>query len=359
MPRNSEMTRQWQVLRDIDAARTGISIPKLAAARGVHQRTIRRDLDALSSAGFPLYDEKINGSTIWKLRSRPFRGLEDAGLSVMELCALYFSRALLTSLCGAPYHDELERALTKIERALPVGCRRFLDALPVVIKAKFSGRKKDDGRKTQEIVVRATDALLHHRRVSMRYDSQASRRSRDYIVEPLRMSYAGGGTYLTAYVPEYSEVRNFAIERISTLAVLDETFAPRPLPFEPFANSIGVYSGPPERVELEFDASAAGYVTGREWHKSQTFEAHEDGSILMRLDVCVDVPLRAWVLGFGAAVRVLAPRQLAQDVLDQLDAARAHYLPRRTFPMLSMSAVEPDARALQLPTTADRRGRAS
>ena len=53
MPRNSEMTRQWQVLRDIDAARTGITIGKLAAARGVCQRTIRRDIDALSQAGFP------------------------------------------------------------------------------------------------------------------------------------------------------------------------------------------------------------------------------------------------------------------------------------------------------------------
>ena len=32
MARNSEVTRQWQVLRDIDAARIGITIPKLAAA---------------------------------------------------------------------------------------------------------------------------------------------------------------------------------------------------------------------------------------------------------------------------------------------------------------------------------------
>ena len=116
MARNSEMTRQWQVLRDIDAARTGITIPKLAAAREVHQRTIRRDLDALSGAGFPLYDEKVNGSTMWKLRARPFRGLEEMGLSVMELCALYFSRALLASLAGAPFQDDAERALAKIER---------------------------------------------------------------------------------------------------------------------------------------------------------------------------------------------------------------------------------------------------
>ena len=359
MARNSEMTRQWLVLRDIDAARTGISTPKLAAARGVHQRTIRRDLDALASAGFPLYDERMNGTTMWKLRGRPFRGLEELGLSVMELCALYFSRAMLTSLAGAPYQDEAERAFIKIERALPVGCRKFLDALPVAIKAKFAGRKKDDGRKTQEVVRRATDALLHHRRVTMRYDSLASRRSRDYIAEPLRISYADGGTYLTAYVPEYGEIRNFAAERIRALAITDEAFAPRPLPVEPFASSIGVYSGPPERVELEFDSSAVGFVTGREWHKSQTFETRADGSILMRLDVSVDLPLRTWVLGFGAAVRVVAPLRLAQEVLEQIEQARVHYMPRLTFDMVSMSPAEPAERALRLPLWSARRRRAS
>jgi predicted DNA-binding transcriptional regulator YafY len=55
------------VLREIDAARAGITVPRLAAAREVHQRTIRRDLEALANAGFPLYDEKVNGTTMWKL----------------------------------------------------------------------------------------------------------------------------------------------------------------------------------------------------------------------------------------------------------------------------------------------------
>jgi proteasome accessory factor B len=330
------MTRQWQILRDIDAARTGITIPKLAAARGVHQRTIRRDIDALSNAGFPLYDEKVNGTTMWKLRSRPFRGLEE-GLSVMELCALYFSRAMLASLAGAPYQDEVERAFAKIERALPASCRKFLDGLPVAIKAKFAGRKKTDDRKVRDVVIRATEAMMNHRRVTMRYDSAASRRTKEYVVEPLRMSYADGGTYLTAFVPEYGEMRNFAVERIRALAVTDETFAPRPLPAEPFANSIGVYSGTPERVELEFDASIADYVASREWHKTQTFEVRPDGSFVMRLDVCVDVPLRAWILSFGAAVRVVAPERLTAEILDQLEQVRTRYMPRLKFQMLSMA----------------------
>ena len=62
MARNSELVRQWETLRDIDSARTGIAIARLAEKRKVHPRTIRRDLDALVRAGFPLYDEKTNGT---------------------------------------------------------------------------------------------------------------------------------------------------------------------------------------------------------------------------------------------------------------------------------------------------------
>jgi predicted DNA-binding transcriptional regulator YafY len=329
------MTRQWQVLRDVDAARTGITIAKLAAARGVHQRTIRRDLEALECAGFPLYHEKTTGTAMWKLRSRPFRGLEEAGLSLMELCALYFSRALL-EVAGAPFQDDAERALMKIQRALPPGCRKFLDGLPIAIKAKIAGRKKHDPRKSREFVQRASEALTSHRRLSMRYDSASSRRTSDYIVEPLRLAYADGGMYLSAVVPAYGEIRTFALERIQTLAILDETFTPRPIPAEPFANSLGAFGGPAERVEIEFASSVAGYVTAREWHRTQRFETRADGSIVLHLDVCIDLPLRTWILGFGAGARVIAPERLVSDVRAELDAARSAYGRRAQFPMMRM-----------------------
>src|SRR5690242_19762927 len=130
MARNSELVRQWETLRDIDAARTGLGVPKLAAMRHVHQRTIRRDIEALCKAGFPLYDEKVNGTSMWKLRAKPFRALEETGLSVTELCALYFSRTMIATLAGAPFLDDVERALAKIERSLPAACRKYLDGIP-------------------------------------------------------------------------------------------------------------------------------------------------------------------------------------------------------------------------------------
>jgi predicted DNA-binding transcriptional regulator YafY len=337
MARNSELIRQWETLRDIDTARTGIGIAKLATMRNVHPRTIRRDLDALARAGFPLYDDKINGTSLWKLSARPFRGLEQMGLSTIELCAIYFARTTLLAFGAGPMVDDMMRAFTKIESALPEPTKKFLDRLPMLIKAKMLAPRKQDARKTREIVTRITDASLLHRRVEMVYDSRTSRRTKRYIVDPLRLTAAEGGMYLTAWVDEYDEMRTFAIERIKTLGVLDEHFEPRPLPPEPFANSLGAFSGQPELIEIEFDAELADYVASREWHRSQQIRVRDDGSILMRLCVCNDAPLRTWILGFGGAARVVSPASLAQGILEQVQAARERYMPKLKFEPLKMT----------------------
>src|SRR6186997_2721960 len=111
MPRNAEVIRQWTILREIEQARaSGVTIDGLAALCHVTTRTIRRDLQALEEAGFPVFDDKSrdDGRTRWKLNGQAFKGL-GAGLTLSELCALYFSRTLLESLAGTPFRDELQR----------------------------------------------------------------------------------------------------------------------------------------------------------------------------------------------------------------------------------------------------------
>jgi predicted DNA-binding transcriptional regulator YafY len=325
MARNTELIRQWEILRDIDAARNGISAAKLASLRHVHPRTIRRDLQALARAGFPLYDDKSNGTSMWKLRGRPFRALDQTGLGLTEICALYLGHTMMRTLAGSPLLDDAERAMAKIERALPRSCRAFLDGLPGVIKAKGRGRKKGDDRRTRDIVGRILDAFMRERRCEMRYAKPGAAATR-YVLDPHRMVYADGGLYLLAFVPAYGEIRTFAVERMETFALTDEAFTWRPLPAEPFAHSLGVHTGAPERVVLEFTADAAPYVRERDWHPSQRLqEATRDGGVVLTLDVCVDYALRAWILGFGAAVRVVQPVELAQEIFETAHAMRRRY----------------------------------
>ncbi len=308
MARSAEVIRQWQTLRDLESHRHGVTIDELAAARAVTPRTIRRDLAALDEAGFPVYGDRTDTGTRWKLNGAPFKPLTDAGFSLSELCALYFSRTLLECLAGTPFHDDLGRAFDKFSRFLTPRMRDFLDRLPAVLAAKPGAVKRHDTKRSREIVARLIEATLKQRRATMRYYSLSSRRTKEYGIDPCRVVYAHGGLYLVAYVPEYRETRTFAVERIERLGLLDETFdPPADLSAAVFPHSLGVNQGEPERIELEFDARIAPYVVERRWHPSQKVQTRPDGSLRMTLRVCDDPALRTWILGFGPLARVVAP----------------------------------------------------
>lgn len=330
MPRNAEVIRQWTILREIERARgAGVTIDDLADQTGVTTRTIRRDLQALEEAGFPIFDDRSrdDGKTRWQLNGQAFKGLA-AGLTLSELCALYFSGTLLASLAGTPFRTEVESAFAKLSSALTPHMRAFLDALPRVMAAKPDPvRRRTDGAVDQETIVsRLLEATLHLQQATMTYHSRSSDRTKTYLVHPYRLAYAQGGLYLLAYVPEYREVRTFAVERVDRVSLLEERFTPiEELPDQAFPHSLGVHSGPPEAIAIDFDHAVSDYVRAREWHPSQRVEDLGDGALRLHLNVCRDHALRSWVLSFGPFARVRAPEALAQEIAEQLQEAHARY----------------------------------
>jgi predicted DNA-binding transcriptional regulator YafY len=328
VPRNAEVIRQWTILREIERARTsGVTIDGLAALCAVTTRTIRRDLQALEEAGFPIFDDRSrdDGRTRWSLNGQAFKGLA-AGLTLSELCALYFSRTLVESLAGTPFRDDVRSAFEKLGSTLTPHMRQFLDQLPQVIAAKPDPLRRRLDESNQQVVARALEATLHHRQASLTYYSRSSDRTKTYVVHPYRLAYAQGGLYLLAYVPEYGEVRTFAVERIQELSLQEERFTPlEELGDDAFPNSIGVHSGPTERVAIEFQQAVADYVRAREWHRSQALTAAGDGAVRLTLDVCLDQALTSWILSFGPFAKVVAPESLAREIAEQFEKGRALY----------------------------------
>jgi predicted DNA-binding transcriptional regulator YafY len=332
--RNAEVVRQWTILREIENARgVGMTIAELAALARVTTRTVRRDLQALEEAGFPLYDDRAqdDGRTRWRINGQAFKGLA-SGLTIGELCALYFSRALVESLSGAPFRADVERAFDKLTAELTPHMRQFLDQLPRVLATKADPVERPavgDPAARQLVVSRALDATLRRRQASITYHSRSSERTKTYVIHPYRLAYAQGSLYLIAYVPEYGEVRTFAVPRIQHLTELEDRFTP---PAElsaqsdsAFPHSLGVHSGPPEHVLIEFQPAVADYVRSRDWHPSQQLSDGQDGRLRLTLDVCLDLALRSWILSFGPFALVLEPERLRQEIAAHIEAARDQY----------------------------------
>jgi predicted DNA-binding transcriptional regulator YafY len=324
--RNAEVIRQWQILREIETRRTGVTIHELADLVSVSTRTIRRDLQALQEAGFAIYDEGEEHETKrWKLDAQAFQSVQE-GLSVSDVAALYLSRSLVEALSGWPLGDELRAAFAKIEAGLNPRMREFLATLPQVISTKAGPRVTADPERTVDVTRRLLDATRDRRVADMRYFSATSNRVKSYVVHPYRLALAHGGVYLVAWVPQYDEFRTFAVARIRKLSIAEKTFRrDRKLPGDLFGASMGIFSGPPERVELQFEARVAPHVRGRVWHDSQQIEELADGRVRMTLDVSIDWALRSWLLGFGASVRVISPAQLADTLRDEFRKGEALY----------------------------------
>ncbi|MGE0040665.1 MAG: helix-turn-helix transcriptional regulator [Vicinamibacterales bacterium] len=358
MPRNAEVIRQWKLLVELDAARYGLSVDELASTLGVTKRTVWRDLAALQEVGFPLTDEKRDRRTVWKLAASPLKALADPSFSFVELCSLHISRAAVAGLTGTPFAAGLTSAYRKIEKALTPQMRRFLDSLPGVLAVKPAALKKPTARDFDAVVGRLIEASLERRVVAMRYYSASSDREKDYEVHPYTVAFADGGYYLTAYVPEYQQLRMFAAERIRKCLVTKDRFERLAgLTPDSLAHSLSVnQGGRPERIQVEFSRRVAPYVRERAWHMSQEVKELDGGGVRVTLKVCRDWALTSWILGFGPHARVVSPAALAAEIYEQLESARDGYAPRLVFdaaPVAYMAAPQP---RLPLPESRTTRG---
>ncbi len=313
------------ILREIEASH-GKTIRQLAEMTNVTTRTIRRDLEALQEAGFPLYDISEDGPKRWKLGRRPFQKLDHTAFNLAELSALYFSRALVERLAIPTFEEDLKSAFTKLEAALGPRMRKFLDRLPQALQAKTEPTRKRDDNQQRKITARLLDAILHQRRLTMRYHSLSSKREKPYRIDPYRLVYAQSSLYLFAYVSDYQQVRTFAVERIRQLTPLDETFTPvEDVSDTAWPHSLGIYHGKPEQIELEFASEIAPYVQERTWHPSQTMTLKQNGNLAVTMSVCLDNSLQTWIRSFGSSIRVVSPQTLIDKITDDLERTRSHY----------------------------------
>lgn len=319
MSRSAQVTRQWHLLRRLESSR-GATLQELADSLPddfpKHLRTLRRDLEALEAAGFPLVTERAGGQTRWKLIDG-FHRLPALTFSPTELMALTFSRNLLKPLEGTQIHASLESALTKAAAALPPPGLAYVRQMQDLFSVRLGPHKAY--RQHRETIDRLTRAIAETRTVQMRYYSASRNATTRREVDPYRLWYAAGALYLIAYCHRRRDVRMFAVDRIRSLTITDHP-CQMPLGFDVEAyvrDALVVMRGEPIAVELLFDQATAAWAKDRLWHPSQRLTPLRGGRLRMTLQVADTRELVGWVLSFGRGVRVISPPALRKQIREE------------------------------------------
>jgi predicted DNA-binding transcriptional regulator YafY len=226
----------------------GITAERLGDRLGVSERAARRYVAILREAGVPIESLRgpYGGYRVGRgLRLPPlmFTATEALGLVMAVLEAHGASEATEP---GAG--DPVGTAVGKLVRALPETVARPLEALRHV-----SARRTDPDPPAPETTAALVRASADQRRTRIDYDLRPGIR-RTIEVDPWAVVVRHGRWYLLGWSYAADARRIYRIDRVASVDVLDETFAP-PADLDPLrALEEQLSQGWPYAVEVEIDA---------------------------------------------------------------------------------------------------------
>jgi predicted DNA-binding transcriptional regulator YafY len=192
-------------------SRGRLTAPELAAELEVSQRTARRDLDALSAAGFPVYSQRGRGGG-WQLLGGARTDL--SGLTADETRALFLVAGASTSVT-----PDAKTALRKLVRALPETFRDEAEAAASAIVVDPTAWGSADVTPPPALLPDLERAVVQRRQIVLGYRDRMQQVT-ERIVHPLGLVSKGAVWYLVAHTD--AGLRTFRVSRMQTVRVTDD-----------------------------------------------------------------------------------------------------------------------------------------
>ena len=305
----SQAARLHDLIRILEA-RFGTTVEDLVEECQVTRRTVYRDLQAITEAGYPLVSERQDDGHVLYSFISGFSKLPPITFSHEELMTLYLCRGQLAFLKGTPFQDDLEAIFGRIRSNLPPRSVANLERIAEASAPRFHGFK--DYSQQHQLLKDLRQALLRQQTCQLQY-RPALRPSSSYRVDPYTLLFFKNALYLGGYAHNRAALRLFAIERIETLQPLDERFEV-PKDYRPDSLTGAAFGlvddGETRPVELLFDKDVAHLIRERIWHPEQQLEPGPGGSLRFRFQAAGDKEILAWIYSFVPHVRVLQPESL-------------------------------------------------
>jgi len=288
----------------------------LARALETSKRTIYRDLEALERAGVPLISTPGRGYTLVEGYFLP-----PVSFTADEATILSLGADVMAQSFDAQYRAAAQSAASKITAALPERLRVDMAALRERILVGPAGEALQP--ETAATLRALRGAVIACQRVRFRYHTRypSSGVSGDEPLwreaDPYALVRVRGAWYLNAYCHLRKDRRNFRLERIEALTLLNQRFTPpaaRPpqalRPPRPSATE-GV------EARILFDREVARWVRESPSFFTVAQEDTADSGLLVTLRLRREDAITQWLLSWGSHARVLEPASLRQRVVTE------------------------------------------
>jgi predicted DNA-binding transcriptional regulator YafY len=294
---------------------------ELARRLEVSERTVHRDMEALSAAGIPLVAERGAGGG-WSLLEPYQTRLNGLNLSEIQTLFLNQPSRLLADL---GLDKAADHALVKLLAALPSVNRQTAEYVRQRIYVDAAGWNRVE--EPVPCLPAIQDAIWQERRLRFMYRYSGGAQG-ERVVDPLGLVAKGSVWYLVAGVE--GEIRTYRVSRVQEAQVLDERCR-RPQGFDLAAHwqeSLVSFAAnlPRYPVILRVEPDLLPRMRGWGYTRIEQVDPPDaDGWVRVCVVFEIEEDARLYALGCGPQVEVLEPPELRQQVIRLAEATVAHY----------------------------------
>jgi len=214
--RKANIMRLYRLLHlmNILANSEKTTINSLAEKLEVSKRTVYRDLEALSMAGFPIVSTPGYGGGISVVDGYKFD---------KNLLSLEDWKQILSGLNAIKTMGDNEKIGYLIGRIAPKDIESINEQSDIIID--LSQWYNDD---TQHLLIDIRKAISNRQLLAINYQTKLSSTHRE--VEPYKLVFKERDWYLYAFCQLRNDFRLFKVNRISSYSIINTCFIPRKIP---------------------------------------------------------------------------------------------------------------------------------
>jgi len=296
----------------------------LASRLEVSERTIHRDMEALSGAGIPVIAARGLGGG-WSLLGDYRTSL--TGLNEAEIQSLFLTKPAKL-LADLQLEKAADGALLKLLASLPATFRQGAERARQRIYVDVSGWSRRE--EAVPFLPVLQEALWLERRLTIKYERGEDCEPVERLISPLGLVAKGSVWYLVGAVDGHA--RTYRVSRMSQVEVLDEA-APIPVEFnlaEYWEQSASTLQSSPPKYLASFWVSPAVVLrlsfAGRFARVMETDETDTRGWKKVQIGFDVEEMACEYAVSFGPNLEVIEPQTLREKVIAMTKATLEFYL---------------------------------
>ncbi|HWS28587.1 MAG TPA: YafY family protein [Clostridia bacterium] len=281
-----------------------VTAPFLAEKFEVSRRTVNRDIESLCMAGIPIVSKQGGGGGF--SIAEGYR-LENSVLTEGELSAIL---AALRGIKSVTEETSVERALDKLlpKNGAPVPEESLLIDLASHYKGSLTKK------------IAHLQAAIREKHI-VKFDYYSEKGMERRRIEPYRVAFQWTSWYVFGYCPDRGDFRMFKLARLWALEASEERFSPRRIPKEKL--DFNARFPDQTRYTALFHPGVKHLLV--EQYGPNCYTETEDGMLLFENGYTLKNHTVAWLLGFGANVKVLSPEELANEMAQTTKKMAALY----------------------------------